>query len=155
MMYQTQSRVTLIGPATVVGTITSSIIGTVITTVAGTVPVTVSGTVPVTANFIGSVGGIISPVEVKTAKRATITTQLISTVTTTMSTLLPSNPNRLSLYIRPLDPGTIFIGFMSTVSPTLFSAILLDYEILTDDIYTGPVTAVTLGGSVRIVVTEM
>jgi hypothetical protein len=72
-----------------------------------------------------------------------------------MITLLNPNPNRAEFYVRLLDVGTVFLGLHSTVSTATFSAMLMDYEVYANDVYTGSVVAIALGAAVRVVVTEL
>ncbi|MEM1944128.1 MAG: hypothetical protein QXE50_05985 [Nitrososphaerota archaeon] len=149
--YQTTSKVSIIG------TVPSEIRG-------GTVTSTILGTVTVTGPFLGTVGivgtiaTILSPIIAETTppKRGTVSAQLIATLTpTAVSTLLTPNTNRALFYIRLLDTGTVYIGYMGTVSSATFTALLMDYEVYSDDVYTGVVTGRSEGANVRVVVYEL
>jgi hypothetical protein len=170
-IYQTQSKVGIIGtvPATIVGTVPAEVRTGSITVVGTLGPQTFLGTVGVvgtilaqpylgTVALVGTIATILSPIVTQTTpvKRATITTQRIATVpTASMITLLNPNPDRAEFYVRLLDIGTVFLGLHSTVSAATFSAMLMDFEVYANDIYTGSVVAIALGAAVRVVVTEL
>ena len=168
--YQTQSKVGIIGtvPATIVGTVPTEVVTGSLAVVGTIGSQTFIGTIGVvgtvvaqpyigTLGFLGTIATILSPIQAQTTpiKRGTITYQRIATIPTTMVTILNANSNRAEFYIRLLDVGTVYLGLDATVSSATFSVMLMDYEVYSNDVYTGVVTAIAVGASVRAVVNEI